>query len=150
MHNQSIPIGPNNIHDSFLATQQDPFITPSQFGITVAIILVLVHRFRRYGTKDDTDTGREMYVILQMFHQLNYRKLCYTIVCLLVFCSIVLPVLVPLVLGCMIYRMYVHRIIKVLWTHFSFHKPYTNITFAGQVWQTIQRISGRKRHGLGT
>lgn len=114
MHNQSIPIGPSNIQDLFtIPPQQDPFITPTQFGISVAIILLVVHRFRIYGNKDDTDTGRELYVILQMFHQLNYRKLFYTIVCLLVFCTIVLPVLVPLVLGCIVYRMYVHRIIKV-------------------------------------
>lgn len=116
MHNESIPIGPRNIQDLFPAPQQDPFITPSQFGISVAIILVLIHRFRLYGAKDDTDNVRELYVILQMFHQLNYRKLCYTFVCLLVFCSIVLPVLVPLVLGCIVYRLYVHRIIKVVKT----------------------------------
>lgn len=148
MPNQSIPIGPSNIQELFPATQQDPFITPSQFGITVAIILVLVHRFRIYGTKDDTDTGRELYVILQMFQQLNYRKLCYTIVCLLVFCSIVLPVLVPLVLGCILYRLYVHRIIKVKDTFHFRALPQRNV-FIGKVWQAIQRIFGRKRRGMG-
>lgn len=116
MHNQSIPIGPSNIQEPFPATAQDPFITPSQFGITVAITLVLVHRFRIYGTKDDTDTGRELYV--QMIHQINYRKLCYTIMCLLVFCAIILP-LVPLVLGCIVYRLHVQRIIKVLFVLFA-------------------------------
>lgn len=91
-----------------------PLISPVQFTIYFSVILTLLYQFRTYGNKDEFDPTREIHLLIQSFHwkQCDYAKLFYTVVCLIGF-ILILPLLVPLWIGCIIYRWNIHKSIMV-------------------------------------